>query len=44
MFAILDRRIGKRTLMKIEEHVGKQPEWLQFFYQLRLEAERIVTK
>lgn len=42
MFAVLDRRIGRRTLKKIESQVDKQPEWLQFFYKLRLEAERII--
>lgn len=37
MFAVLDRRVGKRTLEKIKENVVNQPEWLQFFYRLRLE-------
>lgn len=41
MFAMLDRRIGRRTLMHIQVQVEKQPEWLQFFYKLRLEAEGI---
>lgn len=41
MFAILDRRIGKRTLEKLKSDVEKQPEWLQFFYDLRLNAENI---
>lgn len=41
MFAVLDRRIGKRTLMKLKGQVDKQPEWLRFFYRLRLEAEGI---
>ncbi|MBQ4042403.1 MAG: hypothetical protein IJD06_00285 [Clostridia bacterium] len=39
MFAVLDRRIGKRTLEKLNERVGEQPLWLQTFYRLRLEAE-----
>lgn len=42
MFAVLDRRIGKRTLLKIYENIGDQPEWLRQFYRLRIEAERIV--
>ena len=33
MFAVLDRRIGKRTIEKL--NVSKQPEWLQIFYELR---------
>ena len=41
MFAILDRRAGKRTLEKISATVEAQPEWLQFFYKLRMDAEDI---
>ena len=39
MFAILDRRVGKRRLKEIADHVDEQPVWLQAFYRLRLEAE-----
>lgn len=41
MFAILDRRVGKRTLTKVKEAINEQPIWLKRFYQLRLAAERI---
>lgn len=41
MFAVLDRRVGKRTLVSIRDEVSEQPEWLAFFYKLRLEAENI---
>ena len=41
MFAVLDRRVGKRTLVSIKDEVFEQPEWLAFFYKLRLEAENI---
>ncbi len=41
MFAILDRRIGKRTLIKEKEGLVEQPEWLQTFYELRFCAEGI---
>lgn len=41
MFAVLDRRIGKRTLIKIKDSIHKQPLWLQTFYKLRLSAESI---
>lgn len=41
MFAVLDRRIGKRTLSKLKSTIDLQPEWLQQFYKLRLEAEKI---
>ncbi|WP_027398425.1 SF0329 family protein [Anaerovorax odorimutans] len=41
MFAVLDRRLGKRTLVEIKKVMEQQPEWLQLFYQLRLSAENI---
>ena len=44
MFAVLDRRIGKRTLAKIYGTVPEQPEWLRQFYTLRFEAEKITSK
>jgi hypothetical protein len=39
MFAILDRRIGKRTLIKQKLMIEAQPIWLQHFYNIRIEAE-----
>lgn len=39
MFAVLDRRVGKRTLDKLPDSIGQQPERLRFFYILRMEAE-----
>lgn len=39
MFAVLDRRVGKRTLALLKERIAEQPEWLQFFYTLRLASE-----
>ena len=41
MFAVLDRRIGKRTLAKLSGSVGAQPEWLRPFYEVRLQAEGV---
>jgi hypothetical protein len=41
MFAILDRRVGKRTLLEIAKTAMEQPEWLHKFYKLRLDAEGI---
>ena len=41
LFAIFDKRVGKRRLQKILSEVGNQPEWLRYFYQLRLEADGI---
>lgn len=41
MFAVLDRRVGKRTLLDITDKAPQQPEWLKQFYDLRLLAEDI---
>jgi hypothetical protein len=38
MLAIMDRRVGKRTLEKIKPSICDLPEWLQFFYRLRIES------
>ncbi len=43
IFAYLDRRIGKRTLIKIKDEVEALPEWVLQFYRLRCEAEGIVS-
>lgn len=37
MFALLDRRIGKRTLENITDEIKLQPEWVRYFYSLRTE-------
>jgi N12 class adenine-specific DNA methylase len=39
-FAILDKRVGKRTLQKIKEAEGykQYPQWARQFYELRLET------
>jgi hypothetical protein len=41
MFAILDRRVGKRTLIRLKETEDAQPDFLRQFYRLRLEAEHL---
>ncbi len=41
VFAFMDRRVGKRTLVKIREEAGKMPEWVRRFYTLRCDAEGI---
>ena len=41
MFAVMDRRVGKRTLKKLAKEIDLQPPWLQFFYKLRLDSENI---
>ena len=42
LFAIMDRRVGKRTLQKLVHETEKQPAWLQPFYRLRLEADGVL--
>ena len=42
MFAVLDRRIGKRTICKIKAVIDEQPEWLRQFYKLRIDAETVL--
>lgn len=39
VFAYMDRRVGKRTLIKIKDDVEKLPEWVKQFYRIRCEAE-----
>lgn len=41
MFAILDRRIGKRTLMHLKASIVHQPIWLQQLYTIRLDSENL---
>jgi hypothetical protein len=41
MFALLDRRIGKRTLIQIQQEIAHQPLWLQRIYELRAAAEEV---
>ena len=35
IFAVLDRRVGKRTLKKIGENIQNEPEVFQMFYNIR---------
>lgn len=41
MLAIMDRRVGKRTLERIKPTISDLPEWLQFFYTLRFDSDSI---
>ncbi|MCL2513099.1 MAG: hypothetical protein FWF08_04275 [Oscillospiraceae bacterium] len=41
LFAVLDKRTGKRRLKKLVAGINEQPEWLQPFYKLRFQAEEI---
>ncbi len=39
IFAILDRRVGKRTLCKLRETIETEPEVFRCFYAIRMDAE-----
>ena len=41
LFAIVDRRVGKRTLVKMRSQIEAQPAWLQTVYRARYSAEGI---
>lgn len=41
MLAILDRRIGKRTIKQLVDNIDNEPEWLRKFIRLRAECEGI---
>jgi hypothetical protein len=36
MFALLDRRVGNRTLEKLEPSMQEEPVWLQQVYAFRI--------
>ena len=42
LFAILDRRVGKRSLVKLQTDATKIPEWLEYFYYLHFKSEGII--
>lgn len=41
ILALIDRRAGKRTLIKLRESIKNELEIIQYFYNLRCEAEQI---
>ena len=41
MLALLDRRTGKRTLVRLRTHMQTEPQWLQMIWALRCSAEGI---
>ncbi|SKA79261.1 hypothetical protein SAMN05443428_10325 [Caloramator quimbayensis] len=42
VLAIIDRRVGKRTLSKIKNSIKNKSKLVRYFYQLRCEAEEKV--
>ena len=43
MFALLDRPVGKRRLLTLQDALCKDPALLTRFYALRIEAEKITV-
>lgn len=41
IFALLDRRVGKRRLLAMKETIADEPEPFRLFYDLRAKAEGI---
>ena len=39
ILAVLDRRVGKRTLIRIKENIGSEPEIFRVFFNIRIKAE-----
>lgn len=44
LFAILDRRVGKRRIKEIYQGIDSEPEWIRKFILLRAEAEGIIKR
>lgn len=41
IFAVLDKRIGKRRLLAMKNEISEEPEMFQLFYAIRVGAEKI---
>ena len=44
IFAILDRRLGKRRLLALEESMEQELDWVRAFYVIRMQAEGLMDK
>ena len=42
IFAVLDRRVGKRRLALMKEMIAEEPDTFQEFYAIRLKAEGLI--
>ena len=42
VFALLDRRLGKRRLLALEESMEQELDWVRAFYVIRLQAEGLM--
>ena len=39
LFAIMDKRLGKRSLLKLEKEINAYPKMLQIIYKIRMKEE-----
>ena len=44
IFALLDRRLGKRRLLALEESMERELDWVRAFYVIRMQAEGLMEK
>ena len=42
IFAVLDRRVGKRKLISMKESIENEPDSIKEFFAIRMNAEGIV--
>lgn len=42
IFALLDRRLGKRRLLALEESIEQELDWVRAFYVIRMQAEGLM--
>ncbi len=43
IFALLDRRLGKRRLLALEESMEQELDWVRVFYVIRMRAEGLMV-
>lgn len=43
IFALLDRRLGKRRLLALEESMEQELDWVRVFYVIRMQAEGLMV-
>lgn len=43
VFALLDRRLGKRRLLALEESMEQELDWVRAFYVIRMQAEGLMV-
>lgn len=44
IFALLDRRLGKRRLLALEKSMEQELDWVRAFYVIRMQAEGLMEK